>query len=126
MPLVISLIKTYSLGFVGGLHGLGLAVIHEGGEAVGVAAIAIQDTVDGVFAGDILDLPAAQLIGLRQDISITLTQTRHHTLPNATANFGIGLFKIDFLEETPLKGTVQIGGEVGCGDKDAVQIFHLL
>ena len=72
MPLVISLIKTYSLSFSGGLHGLGLAVVHESGETVSVTAVSIQDSIDGVFAGDILNLASAQLIGLRQDIGIII------------------------------------------------------
>ena len=56
--------ETHFAGFVGGAHCLCLAVVHEGREAVGVAAVTIQDTVDGVFAGDILDLTSAQFIGL--------------------------------------------------------------
>ena len=61
----IELAEAHLAGFIGGLHSLGLAVVHEGGEAVGVTTVAIQDMVDGVFAGDILNLAAAQFISLR-------------------------------------------------------------
>ena len=126
MPLVIALIKTYSLSFRGGLHGLVLAVVHEDREAVCGFSFAIQYSVNSVFASDVLNLASAQLIGLRQDIGITLVQTRYHTLPDAATNFGVWLFKLDFIEETSLKGAVQIGGEVCRCDEDTVQVFHLL
>ena len=37
-----------------------------------------------------------------------------------------GLLKLDLVEETALEGFVHIGGEVGGGDEDAIELLHLL
>ena len=95
MPLVISLIKTYSLSFSGGLHGLGFAVVHESGESIGDFSLAIQDTVDRVFAGDILNLASTQFIGLCQDIGILIATTNLATNLDSAFERRF-LYKIEF------------------------------
>ena len=47
-------------------------------------------------------------------------------MPYVSTCFGAWALKLDLIEETALKCFVQIVGEIGCGNQNAVEVFHFL
>ena len=102
----------------------GIAVGGELAEAV--AVVAVQDSVDGGLATDVLNLSAAEIVAGGEDMGVGIAERGHHRLPEVLAHGGIGLFELDFIEEAALEGAVQVLRQVRGGNHDAVQRLHLL
>ena len=86
----------------------------------------MQDAIDGVVAGDILDLSTAEVVLGGQGADIGIAQRGEHLVPDAHAGLQRGLVELDLVEETTLEGLVHVLREVGGGDEDAVEGLHLL
>ena len=80
-----------------------------------LVSVAVEDTVDGVLASHVLDLATTEVEMLGQDGGVAVVQFGDHLLPNLAAHRGIGLVEPDLVEESTLKGTVEVLGEVGGG-----------
>ena len=107
-----------------GFEALGVAVGGEAGEVV--AFLAAEDGIDGGLATDVLDLSAAEVVGGGEGECIGIAEPGNHHLPDATTDGGVGLLEADFVEETALESAVEVLGEVGGGNHDAVEVLHLL
>ena len=82
--------------------------------------------MDGVLAGDVLYLAAAEVVGRSERGGIGGSELGYHLLPDEAAYRGVGLVEAYLIEEAALEGGVEIVGEVGGGDEDAVERLHLL
>ena len=103
---------------------LAAAVVFQDRKHLGI--IAIKDAVDGVLAGHVLDLATAEVEAAGQNSGIVELQLGNHLLPDLLAHSGVGLLEHDLVKETALEGRVEVLGEVGGGNHDAVQVLHLL
>ena len=57
---------------------------------------------------------------------IVRTDVLQHGTPYLRLHIGIGLMELHLVEETTLKGLVEVARQVGGGDKDTVQVLYLL
>ena len=103
---------------------LAAAVALEHGQHLVI--VAIKDAVDGVLAGNVLDLASTEVEMAGQDGSVTVIQLGNHLLPDLLAHCGIGLLEHNLVEKTAFEGRVKVLGEVGGGNHDAVQVLHFL
>ena len=67
-----------------------------------------EDAVDDMLAGDIFNLSAAEVIGLRQLRGIFGWEFGQHGLPDVFHGLGAGAVELNLVEETALEGSVEI------------------
>ena len=101
--------------------------VTEGFEHVKVGLFSVQDAFDAAFAHDVLNLSATEsVVGSNGFGVFDLLDLRKHVLPDFQPGVGIGGGEPDLEQETTLEGRVEVVGEVGGGDEDAVETLHLL
>ena len=49
----------------------------------------------------------------------------YHASPDVKSGVGVGVAKLDFEEESAFESGVEVFGEVGGGDEDAIEFLHL-
>ena len=86
----------------------------------------MEHSVDGMLAGDVLNLAATEVVGRGKRGGIGGGELGYHLLPNEAAYRGVGLAELYLVEEAALEGGVEIVGEIGGSDEDAVERLHLL
>ena len=102
-------------------------LVAESFEHVEVGCLAIEDTFDLTFAGDVLDLSAAERIVFHNLLVVyDVRDLGNHGLPDVKSGFGVRTAEHDLEEEPALKGGVEVVGQVGGGNEDAIELFHLL
>ena len=57
---------------------------------------------------------------------VGIAQVLEHRTPYLALHSGIGLVELHLVEESTLEGTVEVAGEVGGGDEDAIKVLNLL
>ena len=82
--------------------------------------------MDGALAQHIFDLSAREVEGLGQFSSVFFGEIVHHRLPDPGLDVGRRVFEVYFIEEAALKSLVEVLREIGGGDQDAFECFHLL
>lgn len=101
--------------------------VAEGLQHFEVGLFAVEDAFDAAFADDVLNLSPAELVVVGDGSGLfDFCEFRKQVFPDPHPGVGIGSAEFDFEQETALEGGVEIVGEVGGGDKDAVELFHLL
>ena len=92
----------------------------------GGSRVAVQDGVDGIVTGYILDLATAEVVLLGQGTNVRLLQLGQHRMPDSHPGLQRRLVELDFVKETAFKSFVHVLGEVGGGDEDAFKSLHFL
>ena len=77
-------------------------------------------------AGDVLDLSATEVVSGSQDANVAFIQHWKHILPNAHTGFNRGFLELDFIKESTFKSLIHVLYQIGRGDQDTVERFHLL
>lgn len=62
--------------------------------------VAVEDGVDGVFAGNVFDLAAAQVVGCGEGGALVRRERWNHRVPDLLAHGGVGLLEADLVEES--------------------------
>ena len=102
----------------------GLAIGME--DVQGRFLTAIQDGVDRELPGDVLHLAAAEVVGRCEVGALGRGEGGEHRVPDLLPDGRVRPLETDLVEEASLEGRVEVLGQVGRGDQDPVQGFHLL
>lgn len=108
----------------GALEGFGAAIFRQ--YVVVKGFVAGEDGVHGFHPGDILDLAAAEIEFRGEPCGDIVREAGDQGFPDLGSYGGFRSLEVDFVEETPLEGLVDVVGKVGSGDKDAFHRLHLL
>ena len=94
---------------------------------VDVGLFAVQDVLNAALADYVLDLSAAESVVSGNGFGVlNLFDFREHILPDLQPCVRIGRGEPNLEQETTLEGGIEVVGEVGGGNEDAVESFHLL
>ena len=91
-----------------------------------ILAMAVQNHVDGIVAGDVLYLATAKVVFRGQCMDLLFAEVGDHRVPDVGTGFFGGLLELDLIEEAALKGRVEILRQVGGCNHNAVELLHLL
>ena len=94
--------------------------------AGGGDGVAVQDGINGIVAGDILYLAAAEVVPLCKQGGVRIAEVGQQLMPDGGAGFHCGFVKAYLIEETPLEGIVHILSQIGGGNQYSVEGLQLL
>ena len=87
---------------------------------------AMQDVIDGIVPGDVLYLASTEIVLRGQGVDIQFAEVSYHRAPDAGTSLFRWLIELDLIQKSTLEGLVLILLEIGGGNHDAIQLFHLL
>ena len=102
-------------------------LVAEGLKHVEIGSFTIEDALNLAFAGDVFDLSSTERIAFHDTVVVlNILDFRNHVFPDVHSCVGLRFVELDFEQESALEGRVEVLGEVGGGDEDAVELLHLL